>query len=310
MNAPNPTTTETRDSSGLIDLRALASERPEWTAPAPPVPLVSPRKRIRPTATLLAFAILLSLSATGISAVALARVGSWHRAMRALTGEVASTDAPAEETSSRTPGGHQPTEVATQVDPFPSTEVAPVAPPVAVVTPSTGPRAQSREARTPAVVARQPVASRTTTTPPTTSTTGANVGPTPRASAPDVAGTPSTPSTFGDDAELRRLLDHVTHPDEVASDESLPDVPSREAVARALRLVQPAVQRCAEGESGVVPTKLRLDGATGRIVQADISGDLTGTSVAACVAQTLRAEAEMPRFARSTFSVDYPFVLR
>ncbi len=110
------------------------------------------------------------------------------------------------------------------------------------------------------------------------------------------------------DASLDDLLDRAigsgTSPDPMR--ETLPETPTRRQVSTTLRALEGEVRMCAE--SGVARVRLVVDGATGRVSSASVSGEHAGTAVASCVAQAVRT-AHFPRFERERFVIDYPYVL-
>lgn len=97
-------------------------------------------------------------------------------------------------------------------------------------------------------------------------------------------------------------------PAPTASDTALPDQPGRDQVGAALRAVQTAVGACGAGEHGMATTQITVDGASGRVTNAVVSGQFAGTPVGSCVARAARS-ARFPRFRNPTFSVSFPFRL-
>lgn len=90
--------------------------------------------------------------------------------------------------------------------------------------------------------------------------------------------------------------------------QALPETPDRGAVARALRAVEDRVKACAEGASGILWTKLTVEGATGRVARTLVTGEFAGTPAGACAARAVR-DVQLPRFARATMDVRFPFPL-
>lgn len=91
--------------------------------------------------------------------------------------------------------------------------------------------------------------------------------------------------------------------------EELPAVPSKQDIAKAVSVLFPAVQGCAQGKSGmaVVDLVVRNDG---RVVSAEVSGHpFEGTAAARCIAGVIR-RARFPRFAKPSFRVRYPLSIR
>lgn len=91
-------------------------------------------------------------------------------------------------------------------------------------------------------------------------------------------------------------------------DPNLPDTPSRENVARALRSVEDAVKACGQGEHGIAMTQVTVSGSNGRVTRAVVQGAFAGTPVGSCVARTVRG-ARFERFKRPTFTVTFPYRL-
>jgi hypothetical protein len=87
---------------------------------------------------------------------------------------------------------------------------------------------------------------------------------------------------------------------------NLPEAPARDAVRSALQSVTSAVARCGGGQHGVAMTAISFRGSTGRVSSARVSGQFAGTPVGSCVARAVR-RAHVPRFSRSSFSVNFPF---
>ena len=94
-------------------------------------------------------------------------------------------------------------------------------------------------------------------------------------------------------------------PEPPAAD-NLPETPSRDAVATALRSVQGAVSNCGNGQSGTAMVVVTVSGSSGRVTNAQVQGQFAGTPVGSCVARAVRG-ARFPRFSRSNFSVTFPY---
>jgi len=90
--------------------------------------------------------------------------------------------------------------------------------------------------------------------------------------------------------------------------ENLPETPSREQVARALRSVEGAVRSCGQGQSGVAMTQVTVDGSSGRVTNARVQGQFAGTPEGSCIARAVR-RARFPRFKRPSFQVTFPYRL-
>lgn len=86
----------------------------------------------------------------------------------------------------------------------------------------------------------------------------------------------------------------------------LPAMPAKDDVLSAMKGVQPRVQSCGNGQSGVAMAKITVAGATGRVTNVDVSGQFAGTPVAACVTKEV-SKAKFPKFSQSSFSIAYPF---
>ena len=91
--------------------------------------------------------------------------------------------------------------------------------------------------------------------------------------------------------------------------ENLPQQPARDDVLKALKAVTPRVQRCATGAgaTGMAKVTLTVDGATGRVAAASVSG--VEGQASACIEQEVRA-AKFPRFRKAQFNVTFPFRLQ
>jgi hypothetical protein len=94
----------------------------------------------------------------------------------------------------------------------------------------------------------------------------------------------------------------------VTPTESLPETPTRHQVLTTLRSLEGEVRMCAEGADGVVSTRLVVDGDTGRVTSATVSGDFAGTAIGSCAARVVRT-ARFPRFSRERFEIAFPYSL-
>lgn len=87
---------------------------------------------------------------------------------------------------------------------------------------------------------------------------------------------------------------------------SLPEMPSRDSVLRALRSASGEVSACAPGDVGTATVRVVIEGATGRVRSAHVTGDLAGTEAGSCVARTVRG-VQFERFSRERFEVSFPY---
>jgi hypothetical protein len=87
-----------------------------------------------------------------------------------------------------------------------------------------------------------------------------------------------------------------------------PGSPSREDVVAALRAIQPQVSACRAARGGVVEVDITVSGSSGRVRNALVVGEFSGTREGSCVARAVRS-ARFPTFSRDTFHVRYPFRL-
>ena len=90
------------------------------------------------------------------------------------------------------------------------------------------------------------------------------------------------------------------------ADSSLPQTPGRDDVIAAMNRVQPAVAACGGGQHGTATVAIVVAGTTGRVTNATVSGQFSGTPVGSCIARAVRG-ATFPRFQRASFTVNYPF---
>jgi hypothetical protein len=94
-------------------------------------------------------------------------------------------------------------------------------------------------------------------------------------------------------------------PDPAAS--SVPELPARADVARALSSITAAVRDCAPGEPTAAVLTITFNG-TGHVNTATVDTPYAGTPAGSCMARAARA-ASIPPFARATFRVRAPFNL-
>jgi hypothetical protein len=87
---------------------------------------------------------------------------------------------------------------------------------------------------------------------------------------------------------------------------NLPAAPSRADVLAAMAKVAPAVQRCMSGTRGVITADMKIEGATGRVMSANVSG--APGSAGSCIAGAVR-KAHFPPFAQASIAVRYPMKL-
>jgi predicted Zn finger-like uncharacterized protein len=115
---------------------------------------------------------------------------------------------------------------------------------------------------------------------------------------------------------IDELLDSAVEPKAknaapaAAAAAALPETPTRDQVAAAMRAVAPAVLACGEGQtldSNQAQVAVTVAGATGRVSSARVTG--VQGPVGSCVARAVR-EAEFPKFAKSSLSINFPFKLK
>jgi hypothetical protein len=87
---------------------------------------------------------------------------------------------------------------------------------------------------------------------------------------------------------------------------NLPEQPGRDDVARGLRSVAAAVERCGGGSPGVANAAITFAN-TGRVSSVNVTG--VPPAVQSCVARTVRGARVQP-FSRPTFNVNFPFRVR
>ena len=83
--------------------------------------------------------------------------------------------------------------------------------------------------------------------------------------------------------------------------ESLPELPARNDVIRALNTEQvlDAIHACSPGEQGTTSVRITVEGSTGRVTEAVVTGQFTGTPVGACIAHVVR-DVSLSRFSRAS----------
>jgi hypothetical protein len=108
---------------------------------------------------------------------------------------------------------------------------------------------------------------------------------------------------------LDQLLAGAVNPDRAGSTPAAQQSLSRSQVSYGLRQVAPAVRRCSLGEERTVRVDVTIDGDTGRVVAANVSGPDGGTSTGSCIARAVRT-ATFPRFDGDDLNVrGFPYVL-
>lgn len=87
-----------------------------------------------------------------------------------------------------------------------------------------------------------------------------------------------------------------------------PATPSRDDVLSAMKAVTGAVKSCGGGQHGTATVAITFRGSTGRVSNAQVSGQFAGSPVGSCVARAVR-KAKVPPFTKDSFNVKYPFPL-
>lgn len=260
--------------SGLFDLDSLLTTRsqtfpPRWVEIKGPDPAPQPSRRSR------WWALPLAGLLTAFTAVAFA----WAPAVPVAPMHVAVS------TTSETPR-------AAQVP----IHVVPTVPHAAAVTPEEVAPPPAR------VRTRRAVATRRAAPP----------APPAAAPAPSSAPARTWATGSGSDAPLDRSIDSLLdaavgataadpRPTETVS---LPPTPTRRQVSTTLRALEGEVGQCGEG---AVTVRLTVDGDTGRVSRASVSGADSG-AVAGCV-QDVVESARFPRFEQDQFVVVFPYRL-
>jgi predicted Zn finger-like uncharacterized protein len=88
---------------------------------------------------------------------------------------------------------------------------------------------------------------------------------------------------------------------------NLPAAPDRAAVVSAMNSVASAVSACADGNTGLAPTRI-VFGSNGRVTTAECTAQNLPGPVRSCIARAVRS-ATVPPFSQQSFSVNYPFRL-
>lgn len=116
----------------------------------------------------------------------------------------------------------------------------------------------------------------------------------------DLLGTPAAGSApAGDDVIA-----------EITSSAKLSETPSREGVVQALKPLLPGIAACAPGFHGPVVMTYTVDGPSGAVTAAALKSPPTALNAAqqACMVGVAKG-ADFPRFAKTGFSVSYPYPL-
>jgi hypothetical protein len=194
----------------------------------------------------------------------------------------------------------QPTAVANYVEkiapaPSPALALAATPAPTPALTPAPAPTPALAPAPTPA----RPRASTTTPT-----ATAPSARPADRWDTGDASAAPV-------DGDLDALLDRAlgareNAPAGVVTSSTLPETPTQSQVRLTLRALEGEVRACSEGQHVVVQTRIVVEGPTGRVTGATVSGDLEGTAARACVVRVLET-ARFPAFTRERFEIAFPY---
>lgn len=88
----------------------------------------------------------------------------------------------------------------------------------------------------------------------------------------------------------------------------MPELPARRDVIRALSTVQVLddINACGAREHGTAFVRITIEGSTGRVIEAAVTGQFAGTLVGICIADVVR-EVSFPRFSRASIVITYPF---
>lgn len=305
------------EGSGLIDIRALTAavtrSEPRTSLPTfdlvlsvgsptaalgSPLaaPVIAPAPRRRPSHAVTALAGLAAVTALALGGIAFAAIGrATAPVAREASGPIAEGPLPLAPPNAepngepRTGAASEPgvvalvdepreLDVAPEPAPEPATEPAPVR---ARERPGTAPVARSEPARP----------------------------PTPPAAPGELRPASSGSSTLED---LMHRVSGADGPDVATASErpsaSLPETPARESVREAMEALTPTVRGCAAGAHGRALVSVVVTGATGRARSATVGGDFTGTDAGSCIARAARG-VELAPFARTTFTIAYPFAL-
>lgn len=112
----------------------------------------------------------------------------------------------------------------------------------------------------------------------------------------------------GKGRSMDELLDMAVAEDAPKTKPKLPETPGRDDVMKAMGGVRGAVNKCAKdaGETGVATVQVTVQ-SSGRVSGANVTG-ITGPA-GSCIARAVR-RARFPAFAKSTFSVKFPFRIK
>jgi hypothetical protein len=92
-----------------------------------------------------------------------------------------------------------------------------------------------------------------------------------------------------------------TEPDPGAG---LPKEPDRAVILARFRDVQETIYACASGRTVSIDTKVTFEGATGRVTEATVEGDLS-TEAKECIVEVLRGMS-VPPFSEASVNVNFP----
>ncbi len=295
------------EGSGLIDIRALtaAVTRSEPRASLPTfdlvlsvgsptaalgsplaAPVIIPVPRSRSSLVPTALAALAAVTALALGGIAFAAIGrSSAPIARAAAGPIVE--------------GPRPT-----IEPAPdraAVETEGVAPGegtvVAVAEDTTAPAPERAVAPPPSRPRERPVAAVPA------------VRPEPARPAPTAPGE-LRPASSGT-RTLEDLMNHGVLPSATATERpsvALPETPTRDEVRAMMEALAPVVSECAAGAHGRALVSVVVAGTTGRARSATVGGDFTGTDAGSCIARAARG-VELAPFARTTFTIAYPFAL-
>jgi len=139
---------------------------------------------------------------------------------------------------------------------------------------------------------------------------------TPMSGASEVDSTETTtqpPVPEAGSRSLDSLLDQALNgkvpigaPSNAGTDSSLPPLPAREDVARALAALQTRIDFCADGRPGIATAHVTAT-SDGRISDVRVSGGPAARLDAArCMERVIR-QVQFPRFKQPSFRITYPF---
>jgi hypothetical protein len=96
----------------------------------------------------------------------------------------------------------------------------------------------------------------------------------------------------------------------VADDRTLPEAPSREAIAAAIGKLKGRVQDCYDKyqQSGVATVELAI-AKTGKVQNAKVTGKFADSDTGRCVSTVVKT-GNFPRFKGPILKIDYPFLLQ